>query len=109
VPPAPPIGLYTSLLSGWVDPRVAPTFGRLCNTIRLSLARPNVGAAEPHEAKHVNLWRERTDNRPWQRIEVVTHVRPTVGATHLPEPCTAMLFVAATIGLALVRRQSNQV
>jgi len=45
--------------------RVAPTFGRLCDAIRQSLARPNVGAAEPYEVTCAHLWRKRTDNRPW--------------------------------------------
>jgi hypothetical protein len=44
---------------------VAPTFGRLCDEIRLNLVRPNVGAAKPCEVIRANLRRKRTDNRPW--------------------------------------------
>jgi len=60
--------------------RVAPTFGRLFNATSHRHDRPNVGAAKPWEAKLADLWRERTDNRPW-RAYMPAFMRPKVGAT----------------------------
>jgi hypothetical protein len=60
---------------------VAPTFGRVRNAIKKTAGRPNVGAAQPCEARAVRLWRNRTGNRPCWHIELATHNRPKVGAT----------------------------
>jgi hypothetical protein len=64
VPLALPIDISTSVLSGELITG-GTGFRPIVQNNQIELSRPNVGAAEPCKAKWINLWRKRTDNRPW--------------------------------------------